>query len=142
MPTLIVSGTYDAVTPPAVAAMLFETLPNAKLMHLNGRQHGGAAATDECSKQALMYFYEDPYNFEIPYCIGKMTVSFPGELPSTEAPGAAMGAASLAVAAIVVATLAPAVVALCLASRICVKYDVFKADLGRYVQNPKSAGRS
>ena len=125
VPTLIVSGTYDAITPPSVAAALFETLPNAKLMYLKGRGHGGTAATDECSKQAMMDFLSDPDNFEVPDCIGEMTVAFPSEFQVEQAESdsgdgdsedaAATGAASPAVVASIAAVLVPAALALVLA---------------------------
>ena len=87
IPTLIVSGTYDATTPPAAAAVLLETLPNAKLMYLKGRGHYGTAETDSCSRRAMMDFLKDPDNFEVPDCIGQMTVSYTTEFKWAGAAG-------------------------------------------------------
>ena len=60
LPTLLLSGEYDPITPPAFAATAAETLPNSVNLVLPGAGHGVAFAVDECMDEIVMDFLADP----------------------------------------------------------------------------------
>jgi len=59
LPVLLLSGRYDPITPPELAAHAAEGLPNATLVVLDGRSHG-VWAVDHCAIRIVDEFAADP----------------------------------------------------------------------------------
>ncbi|MBV8928894.1 MAG: alpha/beta fold hydrolase [Mycobacteriaceae bacterium] len=76
IPTLLVSGSLDSVTPPPLADEGAQTLPNARHLVFPGSGHEVAASTADaanCFIEVMRNFFDDPsaYNAD---CVGALTV--------------------------------------------------------------------
>jgi pimeloyl-ACP methyl ester carboxylesterase len=68
VPTLILSGDFDPITPPAYAEAAAETLPNSYEFVFPWGGHG-AAASGECQDQIILDFLNDPNRAPDASCI-------------------------------------------------------------------------
>ncbi len=69
VPTLLLSGSYDWLTPAPWAEMARQTLPNAR--HVEFRAMGHAVtANDDCADALLGQFIEQPDPKRVPACLG------------------------------------------------------------------------
>jgi pimeloyl-ACP methyl ester carboxylesterase len=69
VPTLLLSGSYDWLTPPSWAEAARQHLPNAR--HIEFRALGHAVtANDKCAEALLARFIESPEPGRAPVCIG------------------------------------------------------------------------
>lgn len=59
VPTLLITGDYDPITPPAYARLAMETLPNSTLVVVPGEGHA-AIPTRECTQDLAARFLADP----------------------------------------------------------------------------------
>lgn len=59
VPTLLVSGDYDPITPPSYAEAAMVSLPNASLVVVPGEGHG-AIPNHECTRDLVARFLADP----------------------------------------------------------------------------------
>ena len=75
LPTLVVAGRWDAVTPPAWGEALLDGLPNGRFFEYPGLAHGTYAVTD-CSESISHQFLADPTGEIDSSCIAAMTDHF------------------------------------------------------------------
>ena len=59
IPTLVLAGTYDPITPPAWGELAAKTLSSSKFVLVNGAGHGVWTAGD-CPKQLIKLYFDDP----------------------------------------------------------------------------------
>ncbi|HRE48562.1 MAG TPA: alpha/beta hydrolase [Aggregatilineales bacterium] len=80
LPTLILSGELDPITPPANGALAVETLPNGSHFIFPGTGHG-AALSSSCAFGILSAFVQAPQTKPDSACIEQMAIEFfTGEL--------------------------------------------------------------
>src|SRR5574341_394449 len=70
IPTLVVAGEYDPITPPEWGRLASETLPNSQFVEFPGLGHG--ATIDECAESVAVAFVDDPQGEPPTNCIGEM----------------------------------------------------------------------
>ncbi len=72
LPTLVMAGEYDPVTPPAWGAQAASTLSNAYYFEYPGFGHG-SSMSEGCPRQMAMAFLEDPSQSPEASCMTAMT---------------------------------------------------------------------
>jgi pimeloyl-ACP methyl ester carboxylesterase len=75
IPTLLLTGTFDPITPPEYARQAAETLPNSFLYEFPAGGHGEVGSTD-CADQILVDFVNDPTQAPDASCIGSEGPNF------------------------------------------------------------------
>jgi pimeloyl-ACP methyl ester carboxylesterase len=71
IPTLVLSGQYDPVTPPEWGRLAAETLDNSFFFELPGIGHG-AMCSNECGLELSLQFLDDPTTAPDASCIGDL----------------------------------------------------------------------
>ncbi len=74
VPTLVLAGEFDPVTPPAWSALAAETLSNSQYVLLSGESHG--VSTSDCGNSIIQEFLADPSGAVDTSCAGETRVSF------------------------------------------------------------------
>ncbi|MFW2380669.1 MAG: alpha/beta fold hydrolase [Acidimicrobiales bacterium] len=74
IPTLVLAGEFDPVTPPAWGELAAETLSNSQFVVLSGESHGVAGT--ECGNAMIQDFLADPASTVDSSCASEGTVSF------------------------------------------------------------------
>jgi pimeloyl-ACP methyl ester carboxylesterase len=69
IPTLLLSGAYDWLTPPAWAEAARQHLTNARLVEFRAMGHA-VTANDDCAEALLFQFIESPDPARAPACLG------------------------------------------------------------------------
>jgi pimeloyl-ACP methyl ester carboxylesterase len=82
IPTLIMAGEYDPITPPEWARRVASGLKNGYLFVYPGMGHG--ASGDDCARKVMLAFLEDPSKAPDAACIATMEVS-PFAVPAQSA---------------------------------------------------------
>lgn len=72
IPTLIMSGEYDPVTPPAWGELAAETLSNSAAFTYPGVGHGSSVSGETCPLKMALAFFDDPLNAPDSSCIAEM----------------------------------------------------------------------
>lgn len=72
IPTLVMSGEYDPVTPPAWGALAAETLTNSSTFIYPGVGHGASVSGETCPLKMALAFFDDPFNTPDSSCIAEM----------------------------------------------------------------------
>ena len=72
IPTLVVTGDYDPITPPAWAKLAAETLTNSFYFEFPGVGHS-AFYSGECAENMIFSFVNDPTTLPDSSCISRMT---------------------------------------------------------------------
>ncbi len=81
IPTLLLAGEFDPITPPTYAQLVAQTLENATFIEFRGMGHD--VLSSPCAQSIAGSFIENPLDFSIDDCVGEMgSVTF--ELPSPE----------------------------------------------------------
>ena len=75
VPTLVMAGEFDPITPPAWAHLAAETLPNATVVEFSGVGHG-ASVVEGCPRDMLIAFLSDPTSPPDDACLAEMGVQF------------------------------------------------------------------
>jgi pimeloyl-ACP methyl ester carboxylesterase len=75
IPTLIITGEYDPVTPPSWGKQVAQTLSNHFLFEFPGEGHG-ASFTNDCARSVALAFLNDPSEKPQSACISDMSMSF------------------------------------------------------------------
>jgi pimeloyl-ACP methyl ester carboxylesterase len=75
VPTLILAGEYDPITPPAWGLRVTETLENSYYYEYPGVGHG-ASSVDGCPRQMMLAFIDDPSQAPDNTCIEEMEFEF------------------------------------------------------------------
>ena len=70
VPTLVVGGTLDPITPFAESKAQADRMPNAKFLVVPGAGHGDVA-TDDCTRSARDRFWDDP-TASLPTCVASL----------------------------------------------------------------------
>ncbi|MBT8240739.1 MAG: alpha/beta hydrolase [Acidimicrobiia bacterium] len=76
IPTLVLAGEYDPVTPPGWSELAAETLPNSQYVLLSGESHGVAGSG--CGNAMIQDFFAQPLSPVDSSCADEGTVSFLG----------------------------------------------------------------
>ncbi|MCC6617073.1 MAG: alpha/beta fold hydrolase [Anaerolineae bacterium] len=71
IPTLVISGEYDPITPPSWGKMVADSLPNSFYYEIPGAGHG-ASVGDPCPESLLNAFLNDPTSEPDSSCIADM----------------------------------------------------------------------
>lgn len=71
IPTLIMAGEFDPITPPEYGREAAETLPNSYVFEFPGMGHG-VSVDDPCPRVILLAFLNDPTTAPPAACIGEM----------------------------------------------------------------------
>jgi pimeloyl-ACP methyl ester carboxylesterase len=72
IPTLVLAGEYDPITPPMYARLAAESLSNAYMFEFPGIGHG-VSVSGICPSSIMQQFLENPYRQPSSACIRKMT---------------------------------------------------------------------
>lgn len=80
IPTLVMSGDFDPITPPALGQLAAETLSNSFFFTFPGSGHG-VISSNECALSIAQIFLADPFNEPDAACLQDETP------PSFESPG-------------------------------------------------------
>jgi pimeloyl-ACP methyl ester carboxylesterase len=72
IPTLVLSGEYDPITPPAFGNLVAETLDNSFVFEFPGIGHG-ASVSSECALSIALMFLDDPESKPDASCITPMS---------------------------------------------------------------------
>ena len=86
VPTLLMAGEFDPITPPAWARHAAETLPNGTVFEYAGVGHG-ASIVEGCPRDMLIAFFNDPTTALDDACVAEMGVQFvvpSGEVEAVE----------------------------------------------------------
>jgi pimeloyl-ACP methyl ester carboxylesterase len=75
IPTLLLAGTFDPITPPVWAELAARTLTNSTLVVLPGVAHGAFDAND-CAEGIVLEFLAHPHIPPDTSCVSELTVSF------------------------------------------------------------------
>lgn len=75
IPTLVLAGQYDPITPPAWGAIAAETLPNSYFYELPGLGHGVSTGS-ECGLDLMTQFLSQPQAAPDSACIASLTTYF------------------------------------------------------------------
>lgn len=75
VPTLVVSGQFDPVTPPAWGRMAVETLSKGRLIEVPGAGHGSTLSV-ECPQKIALAFLDNPDAAPDTACLQKSKVTF------------------------------------------------------------------
>ena len=75
IPTLILSGEFDPITPPAWGRLVAETLSHSQFLEFPGYGHG-VFGTDTCDNQIVIDFLNDPNTFVDASCINSLGWEF------------------------------------------------------------------
>ena len=81
VPTLLMAGEFDPITPPAWARHAAETLKNGTVIEYAGVGHG-ASVVEGCPREMLIAFFNDPTTALDDACVAEMGVQF--SVPSGE----------------------------------------------------------
>lgn len=83
VPTLILSGKFDPMTPDIYAEQIARHLPNSRLVRLNNWGHSALSGYSECQTDIAAAFLEQPLGGSFPECPGlSKTPQFPTSSPS------------------------------------------------------------
>lgn len=74
IPTLILNGRFDPITPESYGKQAAETLPNSFVFTFPNTGHG--AIGDECADQVMVEFLNDPSAEPSRACLGERTIDF------------------------------------------------------------------
>lgn len=69
IPTLIIAGEYDPITPPSWGAGVHENLSNSYFYEIPGAGHGAGAGSFECPLNIVLAFLDDPFTEPDASCI-------------------------------------------------------------------------
>jgi pimeloyl-ACP methyl ester carboxylesterase len=72
IPTLIMAGDYDPITPPSWGQIAAETLPNNYYYEFPGVGHGASVSGEECPLNIALAFLDDPTSEPDAICIDAM----------------------------------------------------------------------
>jgi pimeloyl-ACP methyl ester carboxylesterase len=75
VPTLLMAGEFDPITPPAWAWQAAETLPNSTVVEYAGVGHG-ASVVEGCPRDMLIAFLNDPTTEPDDACVAEMGMQF------------------------------------------------------------------
>ena len=75
IPTLVLAGEYDPITPPSWARHAAETLDNSHFFEYPGVGHG-ASLSDDCPRGMMIAFLDDPITAPDDACIAEMDMQF------------------------------------------------------------------
>jgi pimeloyl-ACP methyl ester carboxylesterase len=75
IPTLLLAGTFDPITPPVWAELAARTLTNSTLVVLPGVAHGAFDAND-CVAKIILEFLADPQQTPDITCVSELSVQF------------------------------------------------------------------
>lgn len=75
LPTLVTSGEFDPVTPPAFAEQVADVLPNSTYIEFPANGHGPTGG-DECAIQIMTDFINDPAAEVDTSCVDDLQISF------------------------------------------------------------------
>lgn len=78
IPTLILSGEFDPITPPAWGQLVAETLTNSQCLEFPGYGHG-VFGTNACDNQIVIDFLNDPNAPVDANCINSLEFNFTTE---------------------------------------------------------------
>jgi pimeloyl-ACP methyl ester carboxylesterase len=73
IPTLVLAGEYDPVTPPAWGEMVAETLSNSFYYEFPGVGHGASISGEECPLSIALEFLDDPTTEPDGSCVADMS---------------------------------------------------------------------
>jgi pimeloyl-ACP methyl ester carboxylesterase len=71
IPTLLLAGQFDPITPPSFAATAAETLAHSYLVVVEHGSHGVAVGTDECVDEIMAQFLNDPGQHPDTLCLAR-----------------------------------------------------------------------
>jgi len=69
VPTLVLGGEFDPITPPAWAQLAAQTLANSHYFELPNAGHGASLTGGECPRNLVLAFFEDPASRPDASCI-------------------------------------------------------------------------
>jgi hypothetical protein len=75
VPTLVLSGTFDPVTPPAWGKLAASTLSKGDFIEVPDAGHG-SSLTETCPRQMVLTFLDNPAAAPSPACLKNMTLPF------------------------------------------------------------------
>lgn len=73
IPTLVLAGEYDPITPPAWGEMVAESLSNAFYFEFSGVGHGASTSGKECPLIIALAFLDDPAAVQDRSCVAEMS---------------------------------------------------------------------
>jgi len=73
IPTLVLAGQYDPITPPAWGEMVAETLSNRFYFEFPGVGHGASVCGEECPLSIALAFLDDPTTVLDGACVAAMS---------------------------------------------------------------------
>lgn len=73
IPTLVLAGEYDPITPPAWGEEVAETLSNRFYFEFPGVGHGASTCGEECSLSIALAFLDDPTTEPDGSCVAEMS---------------------------------------------------------------------
>jgi len=73
IPTLVLAGEYDPVTPPAWGEVVAETLSNSFCFEFPGVGHGASISGEECPLSIALAFLDDPTTEPDGSCVAQMS---------------------------------------------------------------------
>jgi hypothetical protein len=92
LPSLVLSGQYDPITPPKYAAQVAASLSNSYYFDFRATGHGAAYGRTDCAMELITAFLDQPAQSPDGACVAAIPpVDF--ELPDTLVPGATPTAA-------------------------------------------------
>ncbi len=72
IPTLILSGEFDPITPPSWGKLASETLTNSWFLEFPGLGHDVLVSGSECPLNIALEFFDDPYSEPDRKCLGDL----------------------------------------------------------------------
>ncbi|MFN8373034.1 MAG: alpha/beta hydrolase [Anaerolineae bacterium] len=82
IPTLVMTGQFDPVTPPPNGELAAETLENSFVFVIPGEGHGASLSSDECVQGLVSEFLSSPEDEPDGSCLEDIEVTF--DIPVTE----------------------------------------------------------
>ena len=76
LPSLVVTGRFDQITPPAYGERVAESLPEATLVEMAGTGHAPLFTSGECGITLLFAFLKEPSAPVDPACARTSTLTF------------------------------------------------------------------
>ena len=73
IPTLVLAGEYDPITPPAWGEMVADTLSNSFYFECPGVGHGASVSGEECPLNIALAFLDDPTTEPDELCVAAMS---------------------------------------------------------------------
>lgn len=86
IPTLVLSGEFDPITPPGWGQLAAETLPNSFFFELPSSGHGASLTGGECPRGMVMDFFDAPGSEPDAACLASElgTLAFAGPLETLD----------------------------------------------------------